>query len=95
MLFFIRIGHHSTSDDSTAYRPKEEVDHWRTTDSPINKLRMYLESNGLWDREKEKEWVDEARKNILSEFASAEKTLKPNWTEMFKDVYKDMPSHLK
>jgi TPP-dependent pyruvate/acetoin dehydrogenase alpha subunit len=25
-----RVGHHSTSDDSTMYRPIDEIEHWRT-----------------------------------------------------------------
>lgn len=95
LLHLYRIGHHSTSDDSTAYRSKDEVDHWRTSDSPITKFRMYLERKSLWNSEKEKQWADESRKNILKEFALAEKTLKPKWTEMFNDVYKDVPPHLK
>nr|XP_022911251.1 2-oxoisovalerate dehydrogenase subunit alpha, mitochondrial [Onthophagus taurus] len=89
-----RIGHHSTSDDSSAYRSKDEVDSWRQFDSPINKLRMFMEANGLWNADKEKQWIDKAKKDILEAFADAEKRPKPNWHEMFKDVYKFMPKHL-
>ncbi|XP_017777376.1 PREDICTED: 2-oxoisovalerate dehydrogenase subunit alpha, mitochondrial [Nicrophorus vespilloides] len=90
-----RVGHHSTSDDSTAYRPKEEVEHWSKTESPINKLRMHMESKGLWDETKEKAWLEEVKKDVMTSFAAAEKRPKPNWKEMFQDVYKFMPTHLK
>ena len=35
-----RIGHHSTSDDSTAYRSKDEVNYWDKLDHPIARLRF-------------------------------------------------------
>lgn len=89
-----RVGHHSTSDDSTAYRPKEEAEHWTKYDSPINKLRMYMESKGLWDDSKNAAWIAEAKKNVMSTFGAAEKRPKPDWSEMFKDVYQKMPKHL-
>lgn len=30
----------------------------------------------------------------MQAFSKAEKTLKPNWKEMFTDVYDDVPPHL-
>ncbi|KAA1115817.1 hypothetical protein PGT21_000713 [Puccinia graminis f. sp. tritici] len=50
-----RVGHHhSTSDDSSAYRNPNEVDQWRKRDNPINRMRAFLESKGWWDPAKEK-----------------------------------------
>lgn len=43
-----RIGHHSTSDDSTAYRSVDEVRYWDERDHPISRLRHYLLSKGWW-----------------------------------------------
>jgi len=34
-----RVGHHSTSDDSSAYRSAHELQYWKEVDSPINRLR--------------------------------------------------------
>ena len=34
---FFRIGHHSTSDDSSAYRSVDEVRYWDQKDHPINR----------------------------------------------------------
>lgn len=42
----------------------------------------------------EKQWSSEARKNVVKAFEEAEKKLKPNWTELFKDVYNTMPEHI-
>lgn len=38
-----RIGHHSTSDDSQAYRSVDEVHFWHEEDHPIQRLRWYME----------------------------------------------------
>lgn len=89
-----RIGHHSTSDDSSAYRSKAEVDQWAATDSPIQKLRLYLQKRGFWDDAKDKEFVNKAKKDVMTEFSAADKRLLPKLDEMFEDVYKTMPKIL-
>lgn len=91
---FFRLGHHSTSDDSTAYRSVDEIAKWNIH-TPLDKFRAYLESLGLWSQEKEKELVNSTRKEVLRVFAEAETKLKPNWKELFMDVYKEIPSHIK
>jgi len=89
-----RIGHHSTSDDSSAYRSVDEVKQFNE-DHPIKRFSNYLESKGLWSEEKEKEWKNTSRTNVMQAFARAEKKLKPNWKEMFTEVYDEMPEDLK
>lgn len=89
-----RVGDHSTSDDSSAYRPKDDVKTIATEDSPINRLRLYMEDKDWWSEEQEKEWRTEARKKIIKSFSSAEKKKMPNPMEMFTDVYKEVPKHL-
>lgn len=37
-----RVGHHSTSDDSSKYRPKEEVDDWATVGTSVNETTAYF-----------------------------------------------------
>jgi 2-oxoisovalerate dehydrogenase E1 component alpha subunit len=59
-----RIGHHSTSDDSSAYRSKDEVEQWRAKDNPINRFRKYLEAKGWWSAEEEKEYLDTVRRQV-------------------------------
>lgn len=90
-----RVGHHSTSDDSSAYRSMEEVNLWDSTDQPIMRLRKYMERKGWWSESQDKAWKESTRKQVLKAFGDAEKRPKPSWKEMFNDVYKDVPSHLK
>lgn len=89
-----RIGHHSTSDDSSAYRSVDEVRYWDSTQHPIARLRAYMEKKGCWDDEKEKSWKDDSKRQVMQSFARAEKRLKPDWKELFTDVYAEMPKHL-
>ena len=85
-----RISHHSTSDDSFAYRARVEVEDWKRRDNPITRLRKYLEKKGIWDEEKEKEARGRLRKEVLKAFADAEKLKKPEIRAMFEDVYEEM-----
>ncbi|XP_063990517.1 2-oxoisovalerate dehydrogenase subunit alpha, mitochondrial isoform X2 [Diachasmimorpha longicaudata] len=89
-----RVGHHSTSDDSSAYRGKDEINEW-SKESPIAKLRQYLQNHQLWDDESDKKLEVSVRKEFLREFEEAEKKLKHNWRELFSDVYQDTPYHIK
>ena len=85
-----RISHHSTSDDSFAYRARVEVEDWKRRDNPITRLRKYLEKKGIWDEEKEKEARSRLRKEVLKAFAEAEKEKKPPIRSMFEDIYEEM-----
>ena len=59
-----RIGHHSTSDDSSAYRSVDEVTYWDREDHPISRLRYYMLNKGWWGEDKEKEWMKQSRKQV-------------------------------
>lgn len=89
-----RVGHHSTSDDSSAYRSVDEVNFWKNTDSPINRFRHYITNKGIWNDPEDKEWKKDSRKQIMKAFAESEKRLKPSPTNMFTEVYHDVPLHL-
>lgn len=85
-----RISHHSTSDDSFAYRARVEVEDWKRRDNPITRLRKYLEKKGLWDEDREKDARTRLRKDILQAFNDAEKEKKPPLRSMFEDMYEEM-----
>ncbi|KAL8964321.1 MAG: hypothetical protein Q9197_006962 [Variospora fuerteventurae] len=85
-----RVSHHSTSDDSFAYRAKVEVEDWKRRDNPITRLRKWMERKGLWDEGKEREARSGIRKEVLRAFAAAEKEKKPPLKSMFEDVYEEV-----
>jgi 2-oxoisovalerate dehydrogenase E1 component alpha subunit len=88
-----RSSHHSTSDDSTAYRSDDEMAHG-AQDSAIQRFHTYLVNKGIWDEDKERELQKSARKEVLTSFAAAEKVPLPSIKSMFDDVYDDVPAHL-
>ncbi|KAF2874306.1 thiamine diphosphate-binding protein [Massariosphaeria phaeospora] len=85
-----RVGHHSTSDDSFAYRQRVEVEDWKRRDNPITRLRKWLEGRDLWDEDKEKELRGRTRKEVLAAFERAEKLKKPSIRNAFVDVYEEL-----
>lgn len=89
-----RLGHHSTSDDSTAYRSTNEIAQWNVH-TPLAKFRLYLESLGLWCEKREEELVNSMKKEILRAFGDAERKSKPHWKNLFTDVYKEIPDHIR
>ncbi|KAL3110731.1 hypothetical protein niasHT_011236 [Heterodera trifolii] len=90
-----RVGHHSTSDDSSAYRSMEEVKEWAELDPPIGRFRRFLERRQWWDDAQDKQWVGTVRREVMDSFAKAEKVKKRTPEELFVDVYAEMPKHLK
>ncbi|KAK9216265.1 hypothetical protein WN944_008272 [Citrus x changshan-huyou] len=89
-----RVGHHSTSDDSTKYRTLDEIEYWKTERSPINRFRNWVERQGWWSEQEETELRSSIKKQLLQAIQVAEKTEKPAITELFSDVYDVPPSNL-
>lgn len=90
-----RRGHHSTSDDSTRYRSKAEINRWGDM-CPLRRLRTYMEGDGRnwWNDELEAELRDTERVGVLQALEIAERRSPPPVSELFADVYHEMPAHL-
>jgi pyruvate dehydrogenase E1 component alpha subunit len=88
-----RRGAHSTSDDPTRYRPKEEVEEWEKKD-PVIRLRRYMENAGLWDGGKEKSLLQEIENEVTKAIEIAKKTEKPPLISLVEDVYEEIPATL-
>jgi 2-oxoisovalerate dehydrogenase E1 component alpha subunit len=95
-----RVGAHSTSDDPSAYRPKEESEAWPLGD-PVIRLKNHLIRVGAWSEERHKQAEAEVLDTVISAQKEAEKhgTLhsggKPSVRDMFEGVYAEMPPHLR
>lgn len=89
-----RAGNHSTSDDSTAYRQRQEIDHFIDQYDPISKFEKYLRSRDLWDSEKGKKWQVELNKEITNVIEKVVQKLKPCPTTLFDDVYDELTPNL-
>jgi len=90
-----RVSHHSTSDDSFAYRAKVEVEDWKRRDNPITRLRKWMQNEGMWDEEKEKATRSQIRKDVLKAFGEAEKERRGPLRDIFTDVYEELSEESK
>lgn len=61
-----RVGHHSTSDDSTKYRPLEEIEYWKNERNSVNRFRKWIERNGWWSDTEESELRSSIRKQVIN-----------------------------
>ena len=52
-----RVGHHSTSDDSSKYRPVGEVKTWNLTNCPIKRLQGLLIGKEVWSKKFDEELI--------------------------------------
>ncbi|KAI0953734.1 hypothetical protein AcW1_007880 [Taiwanofungus camphoratus] len=82
-----RVGHHSTSDDSFAYRPRQEVEDRKRLDNPIARFRLFLEARGWWSASEEDALKARVKEAVLQAFRRAEALPKPELGAMFEQVY--------
>jgi 2-oxoisovalerate dehydrogenase E1 component alpha subunit len=86
-----RVGHHSTSDDSYAYRERQDVEDRKKNDSPITRFRLFMESRGWWNETDEEELLFRLRRDVIKALKRAEIVKKPGLEDMFTDVYAEEP----
>ena len=89
-----RKGSHTTSDDPTKYRTKEEEELWDKTD-PIKRLKMFLINKGLWSEEEEEKILKQYKKEIDRIFQEAENYGPYKLEDVFKFMYAHIPDDLK
>ncbi|HHW81329.1 MAG TPA: pyruvate dehydrogenase (acetyl-transferring) E1 component subunit alpha [Bacteroidales bacterium] len=88
-----RRGAHTTSDDPTKYRTKEEEDKWALTD-PLVRLKKYMDEKGIWKEDEEK-LIAKYKKEVDKQFLEAENFGPYPLNEVFDFMYTDMPEDLK
>ncbi|CAO3359453.1 Branched-chain alpha-keto acid dehydrogenase, E1 component, alpha subunit (EC 1.2.4.4) [Azospirillum palustre] len=98
--FTYRAAAHSTSDDPTAYRPKDEAKAWPLGD-PVDRLKTHLIARGDWSEERHLQ----AEAELLDEVTTVQKAVEARGTfvdpqpispaEIFRGVYADLPPHLR
>ncbi|WP_298652902.1 pyruvate dehydrogenase (acetyl-transferring) E1 component subunit alpha [uncultured Proteiniphilum sp.] len=91
--FTYRLGAHTTSDDPSKYRKKEEETMWGLTD-PLIRLKRYMQSEGVWNIDEEK-LIQEYKLQIDAQFVEAENNKSYPVDDVFGHMYTDMPDELK
>lgn len=95
-----RVGPHSTSDDPSKYRPKDEAKAWPLGD-PIVRLKDHLIAKNVWSEDRHVQAqaeVDEEMRVAAKEaegFGTLGEGPAPSAKEMFEGVFKEMPPHLR
>lgn len=91
--FTYRLADHTTSDDASRYRTKDEVEEWSRKD-PIERFRAYLIGKGLWDEVFEARIRQDAEDLINRAVEDAESAPPPSPEEYFTYTYKSLPPQL-
>ena len=89
-----RTGAHTTSDDPTRYRSREEEEKWALSD-PLKRLGSWLKDHSLWDPAQDEELIKEYKKQIDAAFSAAENHPEYQLDAVFGYMYQDIPDELK
>ena len=89
-----RKGAHTTSDDPTKYRSKEEEQQWEEKD-PMKRLKAYLITKKLWSEKEEEKIIPQFKEEIDRQFIEAENYGPYPKEDIFKYLYADTPDDLK
>jgi 2-oxoisovalerate dehydrogenase E1 component alpha subunit len=95
-----RAAAHSTSDDPSSYRAREEASAWPLGD-PIDRLKAHLIRLGEWSEGRHVQMMAEISEEVAAAAKDAERlgTLhqgpKASAATIFEDVYAEMPAHLR
>lgn len=88
-----RFGAHSSADDDSRYRPREEVAAWKERD-PLKRMQGFLEQRGWWSEEEDEAMREEIQSEFTAAIREAEAAGSPPDAWMFEDVFADVPQHL-
>ncbi|WP_245748714.1 thiamine pyrophosphate-dependent dehydrogenase E1 component subunit alpha [Oceanisphaera psychrotolerans] len=81
-----RLGAHSSSDDPSGYRSREEEERWRKQD-PIARYRLWLQHKEWLDEASDQIATDALRQEVLEALKAAEQLPKPHIDTLIGDVY--------
>jgi pyruvate dehydrogenase E1 component alpha subunit len=87
-----RVEGHSTSDDPTRYRTREELEQWAKLD-PLLRMELFLKSDGVWDDSFAQRVDDEANEYCARLREAIYDAPHPDPTELFEHVYVEAPPH--
>lgn len=88
-----RLSDHTTADDSSRYRKKEEVETaWKV--EPLIRIRRYLTDLGIWDSDKEQALLDASAAKVDAAVQSYMNTPRPSVESMFDYMYEELPESL-
>lgn len=88
-----RLGPHTTNDDPSRYRTKEEEEEaWQR--DPLVRVQTYLEANDHWDQVWQDKIEADAMRDIERAVEMAESLVEPTAEEMFGSMFAEPTSTL-
>ncbi|MGY4876607.1 thiamine pyrophosphate-dependent dehydrogenase E1 component subunit alpha [Vreelandella aquamarina] len=84
-----RLAAHSSSDDPSGYRSKDEEEIWRLKD-PVLRMRKWLEQHEWWSEKEETDTQERLRREVLETMKRAEKRPAPALDTLITDVYAEV-----
>lgn len=87
--FTYRLDDHTTSDDASRYRSKDEVRSWQARE-PLIRLRLFMEKKGLWSKAYEDEVVKKASEAVDAAIKEAEGFSHPQAGDMIRFTNKEL-----
>lgn len=87
--FTYRMSDHTTADDTSRYRSKEDVEKWKAK-CPVLRLRLFMEKKGLWSQKYEDEVMKNAKERIDEAVKMEESIEHPKLEDMFKYTYEEL-----
>ncbi|MBI5885484.1 MAG: pyruvate dehydrogenase (acetyl-transferring) E1 component subunit alpha [Deltaproteobacteria bacterium] len=90
-----RLDDHTTSDDASRYRDKNEVADWQKRE-PLIRLRLFMEKKGLWTQTYEDGVTNKALEQVDKAVAEAEALAPPLTADIIRYTNKELsPRQLK
>ena len=88
-----RLAAHSSSDDPSGYRSKDEEENFRQN-CPIARFKSYLLKQGWLDEAEDEKAKEAISQQVLEALKVSEKVDMPALEEIVTDVYEQVPLHL-
>ena len=92
--FTYRMGDHTTADDASRYRPKEDLEKWKLKD-PLLRLKLYMEKKGLWTKQYEDDLKKKITEFVDNEIKKAESESLPDPKDIINFTYKELTQRQK
>jgi pyruvate dehydrogenase E1 component alpha subunit len=89
-----RLADHTTADDASRYRSSEEVESWKKKD-PIERLRRYMEREGLWTKSYDQAVRSEAKEKVEEAVHEEESFPPSDPRDMFRFTFQELTAELK
>jgi len=89
-----RLGDHTTADDASRYRSREEVEQWKKKD-PIDRLKKYMEKSGFWNKAYDQAVRSDAKEKVERAVRVEESLPPPDPRDIFRFTFQELTAELK